>query len=76
MVEEDIVDRKARKGIKQSAEPRCLRSSCETADVKIGCERGTGKLKYKQRPHKVRHHPIREGYGEPEKGAAEQIKAV
>ena len=76
VIKEYIVNRKARKSIKQTAEARRLRGSCETADVEIRGKRGTGKLKYKQRPHKVRHHPVGKRNSEPEKGAAEQIKAV
>ena len=76
VIKEYIINRKARKSVKQTAEARRLRGSCKAADVEIGCERGTGKLKYEQGTHKVRHHPVGKRNSEPEKGAAKQIKAV
>ena len=76
VVKKDIVNRKARKSVKQTAEARRLRGSRKAANVEIRSKRGSGKFKYEKWSHKVGHHPVGEWYGEPEKRAAEQVKAV
>ena len=76
MIKEDVIYRKARKGVKQTAQHSGRGALYKTADVKIGRKGRKGKFKHKQRAHKIRHHPVGEGEGHPKEGAAQKIKGI
>ena len=75
MVEENVVDRKARKRIEDAADQRVIRTD-ETAQQGIGRRRAAGEFENEERPHQIGHRRAREGDGQPEKRAAEQIKRI
>ena len=76
MIEENIVYRKAGKSVEKTAEASRLRGPRKAPDVEIGGKRGAAEFKDKQRPYKIRHKPVRERNGKPEKRTSEKVKAV
>ena len=75
MVEEDIVDRKTRKRVQDPADQGVVRPY-ETAKQRIGGRRGAGEFEDEERAHQIRDGRAGERKGQPEKGAAEQIKGI
>ena len=70
MVKEDIVNREARKSIKKSAYLRGKGCTGKASYIKVTRKGGTGKFKYKQRPHKIGKKIGRERNSKPEKRTA------
>ena len=76
VIEEDVIDGKAGKGVEETAEDRRVPPG-DVAPQVVRARRGrAGKLEDQERPHQIRHGLAREGDRQPEKRAAEQIKAV
>ena len=75
MIEEDIVDGKAGKGVQQAADDGVFRLN-EPLQIEIGGQAGAGEFQNQQRPHEVGDRRAGEGKGQPEKGAAQQIERI
>ena len=76
VVEEDVVDGKAGERVQQPAEDGGVPARDVPAQVVRARQAGAGELEDEQRPHQVRHGLAREGNGQPEKRAAEQVERV
>ena len=76
VVEKDIVHREARERVQHRGDQGGILVFGVAVDVDVARQRGAGKLEDEQRAHQVLH-PLRgEGDGQPEKGTAQQVKAV
>ena len=76
VVEEDVVDREAGKGVKEGAEHRPVPIPDEPPQVPVGGDGGAGGFEHQQRRHQVGHEAGGEGEGEPEEGGEEKVEAV
>ena len=76
MVEKDVVDAKARKGIQTGANDRIVQVMDVAPQIKVGAAPRHRKLQHQQRAHQIGNPALGEQGGQPEEGRAEQIKGV
>ena len=75
MVEKDVVNREARKGVQQAAHHREIGAD-EPAQVGVCRQGGQGEFQHQQGGHQIGHRRAWEGEGQPEEGASQQIKGI
>ena len=76
VVKEDIIDRKAGKGVKEGAEHRPVPVPDKPPQVPVGGDGGAGGFQNQQRGHQVGDEGGGKGKGEPEERGKEEIEAV
>ena len=76
VVEENIVDGKAGKGVEHRADQGGVPAFGVPVQVDVARQRGRGEFQDKQRPHQVLQGLRREGDGEPEERASQQVEGI